>query len=154
MTVFEQLQPRHIEFIRAQHLFFVATAPLSHEGHVNLSPKGYDSFEVIDAWRVAYVDLGGSSVETQAHLEENGRICLMFCSFDRTPLIVRLYGRGRVHVAGCDAFAALRPRFDKIRGAVRAIIEIELTRVQDSCAWGMPFFEHRGDRSTPPGASS
>lgn len=145
-NAFEALQPRHIEFVRAQHLFFVATAPLSQEGHVNLSPKGYDSFEVIDPQRVAYIDLGGSSAETQTHIEENGRICLMFCSFDRTPLIVRLYGRGRVHASGCEAFAALRARFTKIAGPARAIIEIELTRVQDSSGWGVPFFEYRGDR--------
>lgn len=146
-NAFDALQSRHIEFIRAQHLFFVATAPLSHEGNVNLSPKGYDSFEVIDPRRVAYIDLAGSSGETQVHIEENGRICLMFCSFDPTPLIVRLYGRGHVHASGCPAFEAMRARFTKIAGPARAIIEIELTRVQDSCGWGVPFFEYRGDRS-------
>ena len=146
MKVYEQLTPRHIEFIAAQHMFFVATAPLSQDGHVNVSPKGYDSFSVLSPTRVAYIDLGGSGIETQAHVQENGRICLMFCNFGETPLIVRLYGQGTAHAFGTPGFEALRPRFPTIDVPVRAILEVSLTRVQDSCGWGVPFYEFKGPR--------
>lgn len=148
MKAFLELSPRHIEFIRLQHVFFVATAPLASEGHVNLSPKGYASFAVLGPRRVAYIDLGGSGIETHAHVRENGRICLMFCSFEATPLIVRLYGRGTAHTYGSPEFDALRPHFPAIEVPVRGIIEVALTRVQDSCGWGVPFFEYRGERPT------
>jgi len=146
MKVYEQLSPRHIDFIAAQHMFFVATAPLSVEGHVNVSPKGYDSFSVIDPARVAYIDLGGSGIETHAHVQENGRICLMFCGFEETPLILRLYGHGVAHPFGSPGFQTLRPRFPSIDVPVRGIIEVSVTRVQDSCGWGVPFYEFKGDR--------
>jgi hypothetical protein len=146
MKVYEQLTPRHIELIAAQHMFFVATAPLAQDGHVNVSPKGYDSFYILDPTRVAYIDLGGSGMETQAHLQENARISLMFCSFDATPIIVRLYGRGTAHAYGTAGFEALRPHFPSISVPVRAIIEVALTRVQDSCGWGVPFYEFKGER--------
>jgi hypothetical protein len=148
MKAFLELSPRHTEFIRRQHMFFVATAPLASEGHVNLSPKGYASFAVLGPRRVAYIDLGGSGIETHAHLQENGRICLMFCSFEDTPLIVRLYGSGRSHAYGSPEFAALRPHFPAIEVPVRNIVEVALQRVQDSCGWGVPFFEYRGERPT------
>lgn len=146
MKAFEQLSPRHVEFIAAQHMFFVATAPLAQDGHVNVSPKGYDSFSVLDPKRVAYIDLGGSGIETHAHLQENGRICLMFCSFTETPLIVRLYGHGTAHAYGTPGFDGLRARFANITLPVRAIIEVALTRVQDSCGWGVPHYEFKGER--------
>jgi hypothetical protein len=146
MKAYEQLSDRHLEFIAAQRVFFVATAPLAPEGHVNLSPKGYDSFVVLDPRRVAYIDLGGSGIETHAHLRENGRICLMFCGFEETPLILRLYGRGTPHAFGSPGFEALRARFPGIEVPVRAIMEVELTRVQDSCGWGVPFYEWKGER--------
>ena len=146
MKAYEQLSERHLEFIAAQHVFFVATAPLAHDGHVNVSPKGYDSFVVLDPRRVAYIDLGGSGIETHAHLRENGRICVMFCGFEQTPLILRLYGRGTAHAFGSAGFDLLRPRFAGIEVPVRAIMEVQLTRVQDSCGWGVPFYEWKGDR--------
>ena len=82
------------QFIAQQHMFFVATAPLAAEGLINLSPKGLDSFRVLDDRTVAYVDLTGSGIETIAHTRENGRITIMFCAFDGRPRILRLYGRG------------------------------------------------------------
>ena len=97
MKFLNEIGPREADFIDAQHVFFVATAPLSADGHVNLSPKGYASFARLDANTVAYIDLGGSGIETHAHLRENGRICLMFCAFEGDPLILRLYGTGRGH---------------------------------------------------------
>src|SRR6478609_308030 len=93
---FESITPQLAEWVRAQHLFFVATAPLSAEGTVNLSPKGLDTFRILGPRSVAYLDLTGSGIETAAHLRENGRITLMFCAFEGRPLVVRLYGRGRV----------------------------------------------------------
>ncbi len=87
---FDELNERLIEFIEAQQLFFVASAPTGAGGHVNLSPKGLDSLAVLDAQRIAYIDLGGSGIETQAHVQENGRLCVMFCSFEGAPLQLTL----------------------------------------------------------------
>jgi hypothetical protein len=150
MQVFDSLEASHSEFIRNQHVYFVATAPLSAEGFVNLSPKGLDSFEILGPNRVAYVDLGGSGIETHAHVIENGRICLMFCAFEDKPLILRLYGRGSAHAYGSAGFEALRDRFSAVTSPVRGIIEVEVTRVQTSCGWGVPLFEYKGDRETLP----
>src|SRR4051794_323399 len=90
---FTELTDAHRSFIAQQKLFFVGSAP--HSGRVNLSPKGLDSFRILNTRRVAYLDLTGSGNETAAHLLENGRITLMFCAFDGAPLILRLYGEGR-----------------------------------------------------------
>lgn len=145
MKVYDDLTPAIQDFIAAQKLFFVATAPLSDTGHVNLSPKGYDSFKIIDPLNVAYLDLGGSGIETQAHLQENGRITLMFCAFEGAPNILRLYGHGEAIDFTDDRYAdmlALFPGFDR----ARAIIRVKLTRVQDSCGWGVPFYSYEGER--------
>ena len=93
---YECLDDDLVDWIGRQHVFFVATAPSGSGGHVNLSPKGYDSFRVLDTSTVAYLDLTGSGVETIAHLRDNGRITLMFCAFEGPPKIVRLQGRGEV----------------------------------------------------------
>lgn len=146
MIVTEEIGAKEAAFIDAQRMFFVATAPLSAEGHVNVSPKGYASFARLDARRVAYVDLGGSGIETHAHLRENGRICLMFCAFEGDPLILRLYGKGRAHQYGTAGFDALRGHFPEIDVPVRGIIEVSLTRIQRSCGWGVPNYEYGGDR--------
>jgi hypothetical protein len=146
MKAYTELTDRHRAFIETQQMFFVATAPLAEEGHVNLSPKGLDSFAVLGPDRVAYIDLGGSGIETHAHLRENGRICLMFCAFAGKPLILRLYGRGRAHLYGEPGFDALRDRFAHIDVPVRGVIEVELDRVQDSCGWGVPLYDYVGQR--------
>src|SRR5262245_63031420 len=99
------------DFIRKQHMFFVATAPLAADGHVTLSPKGLDTFAVLDAHTVAYLDLTGSGVETIAHVRENGRITICFAAFEGPPKIVRLYGRGSVLLPEHPDFAALAGRF-------------------------------------------
>jgi hypothetical protein len=134
-------------FIRAQRLFFVATAPSGSEGHVNLSPKGYDSFRVIDATTVAYLDLTGSGVETIAHLRENGRITLMFCAFSGPPNIVRLYGRGEVIRHDEEGFAGMAALFGELPGA-RAVIKVHVDRVATSCGYGIPRFGYEEDRDT------
>jgi len=133
-------------FIEAQQMFFVGTAP-SVGGHVNLSPKGLDTFRVIDPLRVAYLDLTGSGVETIAHLRDNGRITFMFCSFTGSPNIVRLYGAGTVHRPDDPGFDALRGLFGDF-DAVRSVITADLDRVSDSCGYGIPLMQYSDDRRT------
>jgi predicted pyridoxine 5'-phosphate oxidase superfamily flavin-nucleotide-binding protein len=132
-------------FIAAQKIFFVASAPLDANGHVNLSPKGLDTFRILSPTTVAYVDFNGSGVETIAHLKENGRIVLMFCAFQGPPDIFRLYGHGRVLEPHQEEFAALALNFP-IRENARSIIVVELTRVVDSCGYGVPLFQYEGER--------
>ncbi|MFZ5861312.1 MAG: pyridoxamine 5'-phosphate oxidase family protein [Nitrospirota bacterium] len=132
-------------WIDQQRVFFVATAPLSGDGHVNCSPKGGDAFRVLAPRTVAYQDVTGSGVETIAHLKENGRIVIMFCAFDGSPTILRLYGRGEVIAPGHPEFTALLARFSD-RTGTRALIRVHVTRVSDSCGFGVPLFDYRGDR--------
>ena len=132
-------------FIEAQSVFFVATAPLDANGHVNLSPKGLDTFRMLGPSTVAYLDFNGSGVETIAHLKENGRIILMFCAFQGPPNILRLHGHGRVvesHEAEFAVLSAQLPAYD----SPRSIILVELTRVTDSCGYGVPLFKYEGER--------
>ena len=142
---YDRLTEKLTSFIRRQHLFFVATAPLAAEGHVNMSPKGYDSLAIIDDRTLAYLDLGGSGVETQAHVQENGRITLMWCAFEGAPDIVRVYGRGEAIDMGHPRFPELMKLFPAYDRA-RAIILVHVTRAADSCGWGVPFFEYKGER--------
>lgn len=136
-------------FIADQHVFFVATAPSGDGGHVNLSPKGLDTFAVIDSTTVAYLDLTGSGVETIAHLRDNGRITIMFCAFDGKPLIVRLYGRGEVLPVGELEADALLSRFDSYPGA-RSVIRVRLDRVSTSCGYGVPLLQYERERDQLP----
>ena len=133
-------------FLRDQRVFFVATAPLAAEGHLNCSPKGLDTFTVIDGHTVAYLDLTGSGVETIAHLRENGRIVLMFSAFEGPPKIVRLHGRGVVVQPADERFAALRARFPAHHDGVRSVIQIAVERISDSCGYGVPRYEFVGER--------
>lgn len=144
-ATYAALDEKLIGFIRAQKLFFVATAPLGADGHVNVSPKGYDSLVVLDERRVAWLDLGGSGAETLAHLRENGRITLMFCALEGPANIVRLHGRGRAVAFGEPGFAELMALFPSFQRA-RAIVEVEIERISDSCGWGVPVFEFKGER--------
>ncbi len=134
------------DFIEAQHVFFVATAPAGAGGHVNLSPKGLDTFRVLGPRSVAYPDYPGSGVETIAHMRENGRITLMFCAFAGPPKIVRLYGRGRALEPSAPEFPGLLALFSERAGLVRAIIVVELERISDSCGYGVPLFSYEGER--------
>ena len=134
----------------SQPMFFVGTAPLAGDGHVNLSPKGLaGSFAVLDERTVAYLDLTGSGVETIAHLRENGRIVLMFCAFSGRPRIIRLHGRGRVVVVDDDDFADLVARFPEHLGT-RAVIVVDVSRVSDSCGFGVPTMTYEADRPVLP----
>src|SRR5687767_10044393 len=131
--VYDALDDGLRAFLAEQRVFFVATAP-SADGHVNLSPKGYDCFRVLDDHTVAYLDLTGSGVETIAHLRDDGRITLMFCAFTGPPKILRLYGRGEVIEAGAAGFDALAAGFPPLPGA-RAIIRVRVDRISDSCGY-------------------
>ncbi|MCF8245332.1 MAG: pyridoxamine 5'-phosphate oxidase family protein [Saprospiraceae bacterium] len=139
--------PHHREFIEKQHLFFTASAPLSEAGHINLSPKGIDGFRVLSETQVGYMDFIGSGNETSAHVLENGRITFMFCAFDGPPNILRLYGKGRTVLPGTPAWEELAPLF-KIFPATRQIIVADIDLVQTSCGYGVPLYEHVGERRT------
>jgi hypothetical protein len=132
-------------FIGRQHMFFVGTAPLASDGHVNLSPKGLDCFRVLSRHRVGYMDVIGSGNETAAHLLENGRITFMFCAFDGPPNILRLYGTGRAILPADAAWADLAPHFP-IYPSTRQIIVADIARVQTSCGFGVPEYTYAGDR--------
>ena len=145
-TVLDGIDHDLAAWIAAQRLFFVATAPLAADGHVDCSLKGTDTLRVLDERTVAYLDLTGSGAETAAHLRENGRICLMLCAFDGPPKIVRLYGAGAVHPLGSDRFAALADRWPPLPGA-RAVVEVALARVQSSCGFAVPRFDFASERT-------
>lgn len=143
--VFDRITESLQQFIAAQHVFFVATAPLSSTGHVNLSPKGLDSFRILSPNRVAYLDLSGSGNETSAHLLENGRITFMFCAFQRAPMILRLFGQGRTVLPSSPDWKDLYALFPPIPGT-RQIFVAEVDRVQTSCGTGVPLFDYQEQR--------
>jgi hypothetical protein len=140
---FTRLDENVQRFIGEQMMFFTATAPV--EGRINLSPKGMDTFRCLDERTVAYLDLTGSGNETAAHLAENGRMTVMFCSFAEQPLILRLYGRGRVVRPGDAEWAALRPHFPTLAGE-RQIIVLAVESGQTSCGFAVPVYELKGER--------
>lgn len=143
----DTIDERLAAFLLRQPVFFVATAPLAGDGHVNLSPKGLaGTFAVLGGRRVAYLDLTGSGIETVAHLRENGRIVLMFNAFAGAPRIVRLHGRGTAHLEGSAGFDELRPHFPALPG-VRSVIDVAVTRIGDSCGYGVPEMRLVGERT-------
>lgn len=141
----ETIKPAHKEFIEKQHIFFVSTAPLSENGRVNLSPKGLDCFRVLGENKVAYMDLISSGNETSAHTLENGRITFMFCSFDKEPLIMRLYGKAFTVLKNSEKWDEYAVNFE-IYPSTRQIIVAEIDLVQTSCGFGVPFFDYKGER--------
>jgi hypothetical protein len=147
MNVRENISPELTAWIGAQRIFFVATAPLSGDGHINTSPKGGEAFRVLGPLEVAYQDYTGSGAETAAHLRENGRLVIMFCAFEGPPKIVRLHGRGTVLTPGQPRFAELAALFPPNPGT-RAIIHLAVNRVSDSCGYSVPFFDYREHRDT------
>ena len=142
---YDEISPDLADWLRQQHMFFVATAPLAADGLVNCSPKGMDTFRIFGPREVAYLDLTGSGVETIAHLRENGRIVLMFCAFNGPPKVVRLHGTGQAILPDSPEFAALKPQFPDYPGT-RAIIRIRLDRIGDSCGYAVPNMEYTGER--------
>lgn len=135
------------DWIDRQHVFFVATTPLSAGGHMNCSPKGGDCFRVLDSMQVAYLDFIGSGAETAAHVRENGRIVLIFCAFEGKPNIVRLHGWGEVLMPGSPKFEALAALFPSNPGA-RALVRVSVSRVSTSCGFAVHCMEFRSDRDT------
>ena len=147
--VLEAITDELAAWIRAQHMFLVATAPLGGDGHVNVSPKGFaGSFVVLGPHEVAYLDRIGSGAETIAHLRENGRITVMFNAFDGKPDIVRLYGHGVVIRPGDERFETFATHFPDPPRGIRSVIHVRVDRVSSSCGFGVPFMEYVGDRET------
>jgi hypothetical protein len=143
---YDEITPQLNAWIEQQKLFFVATAPLAGDGHVNCSPKGMDTFRIVGPREVMYLDLTGSGIETIAHLRENGRIVIMFCAFEGAPKIVRLHGQGTAITKGA-AFDAMLRQFPTYAG-VRAIVRVVLTDISDSCGYAVPRFDYVGERDT------
>ncbi len=149
--VFDGIDERLREWIAGQPLFFVASAPLAADGHVNVSPKGpIGTLRVLDEHTVAYLDVVGSGAETIAHLRENGRIVVMLCAFSGPPRIVRLHGHGEIVAAADERFAGLLARcgFEQpaVPAARRAIVVVDVERVADSCGYGVPLMSFEGLR--------
>ncbi len=142
---YDTIDQRLSEFLLSQKMFFVATSPTSLDGHINLSPKGLDTFRVLDESSVVYADFVGSGIETIAHIKDNGRIVLMFCAFEGSPKIVRLHGEGVVIEPGHKQFAELRDLFPDYTG-LRSFICVHCQRISDSCGFGVPLYEYQGER--------
>jgi hypothetical protein len=145
MEFFSALTNDHVAFIAKQPLFFVATA--APGARINVSPKGMDCFRVLSPVQVGYLDVGGSGNETHAHLAADGRVTIMMCAFDRPPLILRLYGRGRAVLPQDDEWEAAAQPFTILPGT-RQIFLIDLESIQTSCGWGVPFMTFEGQRET------
>ena len=142
---FKELKEKQIEFIKQQHIFFVGTA--SAEGTVNVSPKGKDTLRVVNERKVVWLNLTGSGNETSVHVQENGRMTLMFCSFAKQPLILRLYGQANVIHSRDSGWKELSSLFDEYVGA-RQFFQLNIELVQTSCGFGVPFFEFRDERES------
>ena len=145
MGFHDSIRDQEKKFIEKQKMFFVATASLGSDTHINLSPKGSDCFRVLSSGRVAYMDLVGSGNETSAHILENGRITFMFCSFDGPPNILRLYGNGYPVLPTDREWDELSKLF-KIRPATRQIIVADIHKIQNSCGYSVPLYEYAGKR--------
>lgn len=143
--VYDCIDDSLASWMQAQPLWFVATAPLAVDGHVNVSPRGHDSFSVLGPHSVGWVDYTGSGVETVAHLRENGRICVMFAAFDRRPRVVRLHGTGRVCLPGQASYDDVTARHPQHPSA-RAVIVVDVDRISDSCGHGVPVMDLVGER--------
>jgi len=143
---YKEITEAHSNFIREQHIFFVATAPLSGEGRVNLSPKGLDAFRILNDHQVGYMDLISSGNETSAHTLENGRITIMFCSFGEKPRILRLYGKGRTVLKEAEDWKTHSDQFE-ILPSTRQLIIVDVDLVQTSCGFGVPMYDFKRERS-------
>mgnify|MGYP001057410730 CR=1 FL=1 len=144
---YQEIDASIARFIQRQKLFFVATAPLAGDGLVNCSPKGLDSLRILDSKTLVYADVGGSGVETVAHIRENGRIVLMFCALEGPPKIFRFYGTGTAIEPGDPAFEALAAPFDTLP-TVRNLVRIDVALIRDACGYGVPLYEYRGERDS------
>jgi hypothetical protein len=149
--VYDEITDHLRDWVGRQAMFFVATAPLAEDGHVNVSPKGpIGSLRVLGPHRVAYLDIGGSGAETIAHLRENGRIVVMLCAFEGPPRIVRFHGTGEALLPDDPRFAELLDEADfedpSLPEARRSIVDVDVARVSDSCGYGVPLMSFEGLR--------
>lgn len=142
---FEKIDAKIQHWIERQRLFFVSTAPRAEGGMLNCSPKGLDSLRVLGPHTLAYVDTGGSGIETVAHLKENGRIVIMLCAFEGPPKIFRFYGKGRVVEPQHPDFESLLAQFPAMP-AVRNFIVVDVQCIRDSCGYGVPEYEFKRER--------
>jgi hypothetical protein len=143
--VYSSIQDSHRKFIEAQKMFFVSTAPLDKDGHINLSPKGMDTFRILSPTRVAYLDFVGSGNETSAHTLENGRITIMFCAFHGPPDILRLYGKGHAILPTDKEWPEIAAHFTPHPGT-RQVIVADIRRVNTSCGYSVPLYTYAGER--------
>lgn len=144
---YDEIPGYAMAMIKKQHMFWVATAPLSADGHVNVSSKGVEgTFHIIDSHTVWYEDLSGSGVETISHLRENGRITILFNAFEGPPSIVRLFGRGKFYEFGTPEYNALISPETRHPGS-RAVIIIDVHKVGTSCGYAVPFYEFKSHRT-------
>ncbi len=144
---YQEIDDRMAAWIDRQALFFVATAPLAEDGLINCSPKGLDGLRVLGPRQLVYADMGGSGIETVAHLRENGRIVIMLSAFEGPPKIFRFYGRGRVVENGDEEYAALAEQFPHLP-VIRNFIIVDVERIRDSCGYGVPTYEYKDERDS------
>jgi hypothetical protein len=145
---FEHIEPAHAAFIAQQHIFFTASA--APTGRVNVSPRGTDAFRVLAPNAVAYLDETGSGNETAAHLRQSSRLTIMFCGFENVPMILRLYGKGRVLPRGTPEYdTLLAAAYDNQQPpGARQIVCLDIDLVQTSCGYGVPLFDYKEERPT------
>ncbi|KAG8856023.1 hypothetical protein FRB96_006590 [Tulasnella sp. 330] len=145
---YDEIPESIIPFIEEQEMFWVGSAPLSGNGHVNISPKGYrGTFKLLGKNRCMYQDLSGSGNETVSHLYEkgNGRLTIMFTAFNGPPNIVRFWGKGHVHERGSVEYCNLIPHSEQLPGS-RAVVVLDIERVGTSCGYSIPYYEFVGER--------
>jgi hypothetical protein len=147
---YKTLAPDHVDFIRKQHVFFIATAPVDGNGYPNLSPKGYDSLEILGPSEIVFVDMPGSGNQTASHVARGGRITLMFAGFESQAQILRVFGRGKVYLPGADGYGDLAARLTRglIGPQTRQLIAIDVEKVQTSCGYAVPRYEFVSERDT------
>lgn len=142
---FDALNQKHIDFINSQHLFFIGSAGC--EGFINVSPKGMDTLKVINPHKVIWLNYTGSGNETSTHVQENGRMTIMWCSFDKKPLILKLYGNAKVIHPRDKEWDEMSGHFDDFVGT-RQFFEFDISLVLTSCGYGVPYYEYKGERDT------
>jgi len=148
--IYDSIDNKIREWIERQQVFFVGTAPLSETGSINVSPKGHDTLRILDEHRLAFLDYGGSGIETVAHLRENARIIIMMCAFEGPPKIYRFHGRGEVVTPLDKDFDLLVQQFDRSKLGIRSIILVHVTRISDSCGFGVPLYRYEQQRDVSP----
>jgi len=148
-TEYTVIEDRIQKWMERQKMYFVATAPLAGDGLVNCSPKGLDSLRVLSPTEIAYVDVGGSGIETVAHVKENRRIVIMMCAFDGPPKIFRFYGRGAIVEPEAEEFREILAQFP-LQPAARCIVRVHVDRIIDSCGYGVPLYEFKSHRESLP----